>query len=72
MTNATIQCTTSIEAGNQEISAPQNLQRNPRGGKPEGERADVYSIVTDRIMELLDQGVIPWKNLGELANSIGL
>ena len=61
MTNATIHSTTSIEAGNQEIAPLQNLQRNPRGGKPEGERADVYTIVTDRILELLEQGVIPWK-----------
>ena len=27
-------------------------------------KKDVYEMVTDRIIEQLEQGVIPWKNLG--------
>ncbi|MDQ3003296.1 MAG: zincin-like metallopeptidase domain-containing protein [Fibrobacterota bacterium] len=60
MSNATPEITNSSESKNQEISAPQNLQRNPSKGKGD-EKADVYTLITDRIMELLEQGVIPWK-----------
>ena len=61
MSTATTEITTSIKSDKQEISAPPNLQRNPSKGKGAGEKADVYTIITDRIIELLDQGVLPWK-----------
>ena len=47
MTNATIQSTTSTEAGNQEISALQNLQRNPR----ERQTNSSHKVFFDRIQD---------------------
>ncbi len=41
-------------------TARQNLQGNSHG-EAEGEKKDVYSVITDRILAHLENGVIPWQ-----------
>jgi len=43
------------------ISARPNLQRNPGGKTESGNRPDVYSLITERIISMLEQETIPWK-----------
>jgi len=51
---------TEPQTSSESISAPPNLQRNPRG-KTEGIRPDVYSLITERIIAMLEEEIIPWK-----------
>lgn len=62
MTTSTLNPTTLNEIENriEEISASQNLQKNSFGHS-DNVKKDAYSVVTDKILELLDQGIVPWK-----------
>ena len=53
--------TTQTQTSPESISARPNLQRNPRGKTEGGNRPDVYAIITERIIAMLEQEIIPWK-----------
>jgi len=61
MTTTCNPTTTSKEFQNEEILASQNLQRNPLEEVTDKMRTDIYSLITNKMIELLEQGVIPWK-----------
>jgi len=60
MTTTTLNTSNPSEANQDKaISVRQNLQGNSHEGGED--RKDVYSIVTDRILSYLEQGIVPWR-----------
>ena len=56
--------TLQIQTSEESISARQNRLRNPSGdksGSRTGERPDVYAMITERMIALLEAGTVPWK-----------
>lgn len=56
--------TLQIQISEEEISARQNRLRNPSGdesGSRTVARPDVYSMITERMITLLEAGTVPWK-----------
>ncbi len=53
--------TTKPQTSPEAISARPNLQRNPKWKNEGANRPDVYSLITERIITMLEQEIIPWK-----------
>lgn len=56
--------TLQIQTSEESISARPNLLGNPSKGETEsktGARPDVYALITERMIALLESGTVPWK-----------